>query len=80
MHGLNRVENENDIMHYQTSLQRKKEGIPGSNSNNRKGILNCLWSDPGKLINGYVNSFLIKLNIFFQHKIFHHGDVQVSLK
>ena len=56
MHGLNRVENENDIMHYQTSLQRKKDGIPGSDSNNRKGFLNCLWSDPGKLINGYVNS------------------------
>jgi len=56
MHGLNRVENKNNIMHYQTSLQRKKDGISGSNSNNRKGILNCLWSNPGKLINGYVNS------------------------
>ena len=56
MLGLNRVENENDIMHYQASLQRKKDGIPGSNSNNRNCILNCLWSDPGKLINGYVNS------------------------
>ena len=58
MHGLNRVENENDKdkMHYQTSLQRKKDGILGSNSNNKKGRLNCLWSDPGKLINGYVNS------------------------
>ena len=54
MLGLNRVENENDIMHYQTSLQRKKDSIPGSNSNNRKGRLNWLWSDPGKLINGYV--------------------------
>ena len=54
MHGLSRVEN--DIMHYQTSLQRKKDGIPGSNSNNLKGILNCLWSDPDKLISGYVNS------------------------
>ena len=52
MHGLNRVENENDIMHYQTSLQRRKDGIPGSKSNNRKGCLNCLWSDPGKLISG----------------------------
>ena len=57
MHGLNRVENENDIMHYKKSLQRKKDGIPGSKSNNRKGRLNCLWSDPGKLINGYVNSW-----------------------
>ena len=56
MHGLNRVENENDIMHYKKSLHRKKDVILGSNSNNRKGILNCLWSDPGKLINGYVNS------------------------
>ena len=56
MHGLNRVENENDLLCYQTSLQRKKDGIPGSKSNNRKGNLNCLWSDPGKLINGYVNS------------------------
>ena len=55
MHGLNRVENGNDIMHYQT-LQRKKGGIPGSNSNNRNGRLNCLRSDPGKLINGYFNS------------------------
>ena len=54
--GLNRVENENDIMHYKKSLHRKKDGIPGSKSNNRKGILSCLWSDPGKLINGYVNS------------------------
>jgi len=27
MHGLNRVENENDIMHYQTSLQRMKDGF-----------------------------------------------------
>ena len=25
--GLNRVENENGIMHYQTSLQRKKDGF-----------------------------------------------------
>jgi len=52
----NRVEYENDIRHHQTSLQRKKDGILGNNSNNRKGVLNCLWSDPGKLINGYVNS------------------------
>ena len=37
MHGLNHVENENDIMHYQTSLQRKKDSIPGSNSKNSKG-------------------------------------------
>ena len=44
-------------MHYRTPLQRKKDGIPVSNSNNRKGILNCLWSDPGKLISGYVNSW-----------------------
>ena len=56
MHGLNRVENENDIMHYQTSLHRKKDGILGSKSNNRKGILSCLWSDPDKLINCYINS------------------------
>ena len=54
--GLNRIENKNDIMDYQTSLQREKDNISGSNSNNRKGRLNCLWSDPGKLINGYVNS------------------------
>ena len=56
MYGLNHVENENDIMHYQTSLQRKKDGIPGSNSNNRKGRLKCLWNSLGKLINVYVNS------------------------
>ena len=56
MQGLNRVENENDIMHYKKSLYRKKDGIPGSKSNNRKGVLSCLWSDSGKLINGYVNS------------------------
>ena len=72
MHGLNRVENENDIIHNQTSLQRKKDGIPGSNSNNRKGILNCLWSDPGKLINDYVK-FLKKLNIFFSKTYFIMG-------
>ena len=54
--ALNRVQNENDIMHYKKSLHRKKDGIPGSNSNNGNGILNCLWRDPGKLINGYVNS------------------------
>ena len=56
MHGLNRVENKNDTRHYQISLQSKKNGMTGSNSNNRKGRLNWLRSDPGKLINGYVNS------------------------
>ena len=29
MNGLDRVENENDIMHYKKSLHRKKDGIPG---------------------------------------------------
>ena len=56
MHDLNRVGNENDIIHYKTSLQRKKDSIPGRNSNNRKGRLNCLWCDPGKLINSNFNS------------------------
>jgi len=55
-HDLNRFENENDITHYQISWQRKKDCIPSSNSKNRKGILNSSRSDPGKLLNGNVNS------------------------
>jgi len=54
MHGLNRVENKNGIMY--SNILAKKDGFTGRNSKNRKGILNCFWRDPGKLINGYVNS------------------------
>jgi len=50
--GLNRVENE---INAASNILAKKDGISGSNNKNRKGLLNCLWSDPGKLINGYVN-------------------------
>ena len=52
--GLNRVENENEI-NAASNILAKKDGIPGSNNKNRQRLLNCLWSDPGKLINGYVN-------------------------
>ena len=55
IHGLDLIENGNDFMHYQTPLKRKKHGIPVRNSNNKMGILNCLCTDPGKLISGYVN-------------------------
>jgi len=34
MHGLNRLENENDIMLYQTSLQLNKDDILGSKRKN----------------------------------------------
>ena len=74
MHGLNRVEKEYDKIHYQTSLQRKKDGILGSNSNNRNGLLNSLWSDPGKLIN-VLRYFLDKLNFFFSETTYIMGDV-----
>ena len=52
--GLNGVENENEI-NAASNILAKKDGITGSNNKNRKGLLNCLWRDPGKLINGYVN-------------------------
>ena len=51
--GLNSAENE---INAASNILAKKDGIPGSNNKNRKGLLNCLWRDPGKLINGYVNS------------------------
>ena len=51
--GLNRGENE---INAASNILAKKDGIPGSNNKNRKGLLNCLWRDPGKLISGYVNS------------------------
>ena len=50
--GLNRGENK---INAASNILAKKDGIPGSNNKNRKGLLNCLWRDPGKLINGYVN-------------------------
>jgi len=53
--GLNRVENENEI-NAASNILAKKDGITGSNNKNRQRLLNCLWRDPGKLINGYVNS------------------------
>jgi len=53
MCGLNRGENE---INAASNILAKKDGIPGSNNKNRKGLLNCLWRDPGKLINDYVNS------------------------
>ena len=51
--GLNRVENEINAV---SNILAKKDGITGSKNKNRKGLLNCLWRNPGKLINGYVNS------------------------
>ena len=53
MCGLSRGENEINTV---SNILAKKDGIPGSNNKNRKGLLNCLWRDPGKLINGSVNS------------------------
>ena len=53
MYGLNSGENE---INAASNILAKKDGIPGSNNKNRKGLLNSLWRDPSKLINGYVNS------------------------
>ena len=53
MCGLNRGENEINV---ESNILGKEDGIPGSNNKNRKGLLNFFWRDPGKLINGYVNS------------------------
>ena len=53
MCGLNRGENE---INAASNILATKDGIPGSNNKNRKGLLICLWKDLGKLINGYVNS------------------------